>query len=1077
MSSVRVLAVLLVLTTLSATFLGAASAANWEPKSGEWSSFRQNGAHTAVNPNPAAFPASNLADLRIKWTHAGDMPFWVPPVAADMDGDGVAEVAAAESNVEVVTNPAPNLEFAAGIHVLNGATGALKWQVGPDTTNLIWFSPAIGDLDGDGKAELVFFEGTPITGNGQTNKLYAYSANGAKKWEWSDLNWPATKVPNAISAPMIVDVDGEDGKKEVVQSILLAKVDTAVNGNTLDVHASQPEFRIVALNGEGSPAISWQIQRDHGSLSSPAFADIDSDGKSDVVFGSGVRSGTLFDLGAVIVTLAPEFEDFQELAYSGGSSPSQLWSFSTAPVNGGDLATTPVLADLNTDGKTDALVYTANRPNLVSDYRTKLIAIRHDGAQLWNTLVNAGVFAPPAVGDLAGDARPEIVVATYDNAEGNRLLAFRNDGTLLWRSPAYGQVLNGAPAIADITGDGQREVLEVLGATTTQPTRLLVVNGQTGTTMWTTNVDADDTLGAPVIADLDGDDNGRPEILVNIGSFADSPTLHHSLLVAYEPELPDLVLSDLSFSASTHAVGEPETIHAKVTNQGSRAASSAVVRFLDEGDTISSQTVTLAPGASQTFDIAWTPANGGLRTVRAVADGGDAIPEWVETNNQQSAVLNVRSADFTFASGDPSFSDPNPGAGDTITVSGTVRNVGGKDASNVLVRFLDDGAMFAERTIASLPAGGSQGLSAALTVVGERNHLVQLVADPAGAVAEENEANNVASRLLNVRFLAPDLALAASDIAFSDPNPDDGDTLDVQATVHNQGSEGRTASNVLVTLLDGGSPVASVAIASIPSGGSGIAHLPYTIGGVGQRPLTVTVDPANAITELDETNNAASKAVVVGKVQPSVQMTKLYYGIQEQAHGLAHLQFVSTGAPLRGQEFTIPVEYVVKPVDIGDAPNLIEATAAVLAQVNGDLAQHVRVCVTDRCVDSTLDEAIDLARTVGTGLGAGSGLEVRWRLFTIDARTNNLGDAAFDVPMALAAALDALAGEATASVCPSGFDDVFGLAGMEPPGCVSSIVSLPGLPQAANPPGQYRATASVSWFGFGFAGGMDYHHL
>jgi hypothetical protein len=136
------------------------------------------------------------------------------------------------------------------------------------------------------------------------------------------------------------------------------------------------------------------------------------------------------------------------------------------------------------------------------------------GAPIWSASA-AGLRlhgrASIAAGDLDGDGRPEILGlqrTTY------RLLAFRPDGTLLWSSTnpdgtphSLGAgANNGAPAIADLFGDGTPEV--IYGAT--------VFDG-TGVLRWTRDGGAQEGSnggyagGISAVADLDGD--GQPEVI------------------------------------------------------------------------------------------------------------------------------------------------------------------------------------------------------------------------------------------------------------------------------------------------------------------------------------------------------------------------------------------------------------------------------------------------------------------------------------------------------------------------------------------------------------------------------------
>jgi hypothetical protein len=109
--------------------------------------------------------------------------------------------------------------------------------------------------------------------------------------------------------------------------------------------------------------------------------------------------------------------------------------------------------------------------------------------------------------------------------------------------------------------------------------------------------------------------------------------------------------------------------------------------------------------------------------------------------------------DLTLSSSDISLSKEKVVGGDRVTITATIRNVGGVDASNVAVRFEDNGTPIApDQTITRIPAGSSRTAS----VVWNTKHLkgehtLTVTADPANSIDETNEGNNSASRTVLVR--------------------------------------------------------------------------------------------------------------------------------------------------------------------------------------------------------------------------------------------------------------------------------------------------------------------------------------
>jgi hypothetical protein len=96
-----------------------------------------------------------------------------------------------------------------------------------------------------------------------------------------------------------------------------------------------------------------------------------------------------------------------------------------------------------------------------------------DGTPLWSVTdpaLRVNGVSSIAAADLDGDGSVEIITGAWDpNSELGGLIAFRNDGTLMWRAPGL-YVGWGGPAIADLDGDGHPEV--IVGNT--------VLNGATG---------------------------------------------------------------------------------------------------------------------------------------------------------------------------------------------------------------------------------------------------------------------------------------------------------------------------------------------------------------------------------------------------------------------------------------------------------------------------------------------------------------------------------------------------------------------------------------------------------------------
>ena len=261
-----------------------------------------------------------------------------------------------------------------------------------------------------------------------------------------------------------------------------------------------------------------------GVVGTPAIADLDGDGTVEVVWGS---------LDAKVYAV--------EGATGGNKSGWPIFVRDT-------VWSSPTLFDLDGDGKKEIIIGVdahAEPPYPTVNGGT-LHVFRYDGTgtglpasipvpELPGFPVNIDqtVFSAPAVGDIDGDGKPEIVVGTgtywgnpgpCGSGQGGalrarRVYAFRCDGSTPpgWPVVTDGEVKT-APALADLDGDGVPEVVVTdIDCSTGNPQNYKVYAFRgNGTRIFRTlvrsffgvNLSAAD----PVVGDVFGDT--KPEILV-----------------------------------------------------------------------------------------------------------------------------------------------------------------------------------------------------------------------------------------------------------------------------------------------------------------------------------------------------------------------------------------------------------------------------------------------------------------------------------------------------------------------------------------------------------------------------------
>ncbi|MBI5184179.1 MAG: VCBS repeat-containing protein [Nitrospinae bacterium] len=176
------------------------------------------------------------------------------------------------------------------------------------------------------------------------------------------------------------------------------------------------------------------------------------------------------------------------------------------------------LTDDNGDGKIDA----NDIPDVIfnsynSNYQTNGVLRAVSGADGREIFTAAGYTTipgvSPAVGDIDGDGLPEIIVMKtagwYPSSA--QMLAFEHDGTLKWETTKYiPTTWYGSPAIADLNGDGQPEI--IVGATVIDSKGAVLWKGGGGTAVYTS-----------LAADLDLD--GTPEVVAGNTAYRANGTI------------------------------------------------------------------------------------------------------------------------------------------------------------------------------------------------------------------------------------------------------------------------------------------------------------------------------------------------------------------------------------------------------------------------------------------------------------------------------------------------------------------------------------------------------------------------
>jgi len=341
--------------------------------------------------------------------------------SADFNGDGFPDIA--QSVTGTLEEGGSSLNGLIGINLASshGALGATTYATASTCINNAVYSVAAGDVNGDGKADLVATMADEDATGCQNHTVAVLEGLGAGKFKKAAYyNTGSTAQELGV---YLVDLNG-DGHLDIVTANVDSSISVLLNRGSGTYKTEPLITSLAALETYGTYL---------------AFGDFNGDGKTDIAASLVNGSGAVYVLpgqgngtfGAPIATPTPNY-------------PTAL-----------------VAADFNKDGKTDLVA--AGDGSGCASYGVNYVFLQGSGNGTFSSSsVNCGgynAFANAAIAaDLNADGKLDVVIATNGSADGPLVLQGNGDGTFVVRPINYTGTNYSSVAVGDFNGDGTPDI-------------------------------------------------------------------------------------------------------------------------------------------------------------------------------------------------------------------------------------------------------------------------------------------------------------------------------------------------------------------------------------------------------------------------------------------------------------------------------------------------------------------------------------------------------------------------------------------------------------------------------------------
>ncbi|MBU4311588.1 MAG: VCBS repeat-containing protein, partial [Candidatus Omnitrophica bacterium] len=675
-----------------------------------------------VESNSPTYPPFQQGWPRInEFSDAG----FTSPVIADIDGDGNSEVAAGFRK---------NEQNNAGVCVWN-YDGSIKtgWPVQLSIGADISTPPAVGDIDGNGKCEILI---------AASDGIYGWDYTGIRLFDVLPVSSPP-RIFNG--APIIIDDLDGDGKMEII----------AARNNVPEILSLGGTLYsdVYVWSSNGTVQSGWPQQIAANSIDSLAVGDLDGDGQKEIVAGT------------------------DNLVYVFNTDGTLKWS---KHLSGASADNYVVLGDVDNDSYLDVVVAslvlldrveTVPNSSVTTLSIEKIFILDKDGILVnsWS-IPQEGFFKDEfSLADLDKDGDLEIVDLSYDDSnKSQKIYAWHHDGSNVSGWPIVTEEMIYSPAVADVYGDTDIDMVSGIYNNSLDVNSNIYIWDSDGSTSLTIPISDyvdiasfDTVLGLdtqPTIVDLDKD--GDLELIQSIGNYICVLDLESDLV---EKSMEWTTYHHDSQHTNLYSPYSPPVVNlqAEPTSGEMPLEVNFTWDITDTDGTISRSKMIFEDGEEIAIDSNSGPVshlygNPGTYYPRLIAWDDDNINGFSQVSISVTSIEQKPDLKFTSISLDLA----NPHIGQAILITAPWKNIGQATAPagysiNCKVT-KQDGSIFSDETFVGREALGAgetktfqHTVSKAFTEAGA--YTVTLIVDSGqGSVNESNENNNSIEKNLTV---------------------------------------------------------------------------------------------------------------------------------------------------------------------------------------------------------------------------------------------------------------------------------------------------------------------------------------